>query len=252
MTGIYNVLEQLRRGEALSAKEREIHERGLVAVLAQLHDELDAAVLEAYDWHDLAPALIGKPGGTTPYKSAAARGQLPGFGHTDSGEPARLHPKPGSCPPSAAGSGGSGAGESEPFGQNQVTVPLDAEEMLLTRLVALNAERAAEEARGIVRWLRPEFQNPQGAKAAQETLIAGIAPEADGATPASRHPWPKALSEQVRAVRAALAEQPGPATPAQLAKSFKGAQAKRVTELLQTLDALGQARATEDGRFAPV
>ena len=86
MTGMYNVLEQLRRGEALSAKEREIHEQGLVAVLAQLHDELDAAVLDAYNWQDLAPALIGKPGGTTPYKSAGARGQLAGFGHTVSGE----------------------------------------------------------------------------------------------------------------------------------------------------------------------
>lgn len=42
MTGTYNFLEELRRGEALSAKEREIHEQGLVAVLAQLHDELDA------------------------------------------------------------------------------------------------------------------------------------------------------------------------------------------------------------------
>ena len=65
-------------------------------------------------------------------------------------------------------------------------------------------------------------------------------------------PWPKALSEQVRAVRAALVEQPAPATPAQLTQAFKGAQTKRVTELLQTLDALGQARSTEHGRFARV
>jgi hypothetical protein len=28
------------------------------------------------------------------------------------------------------------------------------------RLVALNAERAEAERRGIIRWLRPEFQNP--------------------------------------------------------------------------------------------
>jgi hypothetical protein len=31
---------------------------------------------------------------------------------------------------------------------------------LLDRLVALNAERAAEEAAGRIRWLRPDFQNP--------------------------------------------------------------------------------------------
>ena len=35
--------------------------------------------------------------------------------------------------------------------------PLRDEE-ILTRLVALNAERAAEEARGLIRWLRPEYQ----------------------------------------------------------------------------------------------
>ena len=37
------------------------------------------------------------------------------------------------------------------------------------RLVALNHERAEEERRGIVRWLRPEFQNPSGVK---QTAIA--------------------------------------------------------------------------------
>ncbi|WP_366929817.1 DNA methyltransferase, partial [uncultured Thiodictyon sp.] len=47
MTGMYNVLEQLRRGEPLRAKERQVHEQGLVSVLRQLHDELDAAVLAA-------------------------------------------------------------------------------------------------------------------------------------------------------------------------------------------------------------
>jgi hypothetical protein len=201
MTGVDNLLEQLRRGEALSAKERENHEQGLVAVLAQLHDELDTAVLEAYNWQDLAPALVGKPGGTTPYS----------------------HKSPEQS---------------------------EAEEALLGRLVTLNAERAAEESKGMIRWLRPEFQNPQGRKGAQETLIEGIAPEEETAPIAGKRPWPKTLSEQVRAVRAALAEQPGPATPAQLAKAFKGAQAKRVTELLQTLDAIGQARMTRDGRFA--
>jgi hypothetical protein len=39
-------------GTPLNAKEKAIHEKGLVAVLKQLHDELDAAVLDAYGWHD--------------------------------------------------------------------------------------------------------------------------------------------------------------------------------------------------------
>ena len=34
---------------------------------------------------------------------------------------------------------------------------------LLTRLVALNHERAAEEKRGLIRWLRPDYQNPSAA-----------------------------------------------------------------------------------------
>jgi hypothetical protein len=55
LTGMYNVLEKLRNGEALTAKDKTIHEQGLVSVLRTLHDELDAAVLEAYGWSDLGP-----------------------------------------------------------------------------------------------------------------------------------------------------------------------------------------------------
>lgn len=55
LTGMYNVLAKLRSGEPLTAKDKAIHESGLVAVLRQLHDELDATVLAAYGWSDLAP-----------------------------------------------------------------------------------------------------------------------------------------------------------------------------------------------------
>ncbi len=48
LTGLYNVLAALRDGRALSAKEKAIHTHGLVGVLRELHDELDAAVLAAY------------------------------------------------------------------------------------------------------------------------------------------------------------------------------------------------------------
>jgi hypothetical protein len=53
LTATYNVLEKLRAGEVLNAKEKVIHELGLVGVLKSLHDELDAAVLQAYGWPDL-------------------------------------------------------------------------------------------------------------------------------------------------------------------------------------------------------
>ena len=54
ITGMYNVLEKLRSGEALTAAERVLNEHALVSVLRSLHDELDLAVLGAYGWADLS------------------------------------------------------------------------------------------------------------------------------------------------------------------------------------------------------
>jgi hypothetical protein len=54
LTALYNVLEKLRGNQPLSAKDKTIHEHGLVGVLRSLHDELDAAVLAAYGWADLS------------------------------------------------------------------------------------------------------------------------------------------------------------------------------------------------------
>jgi hypothetical protein len=54
LTGLYNVLQALREGRPLTAKEKTIHQEGLVSVLKELHDELDAAVIHAYG---LAPGL---------------------------------------------------------------------------------------------------------------------------------------------------------------------------------------------------
>ena len=67
ITGMYNVLEKLRREGPLTAKEKEIHEQGLVSVLRELHDDLDRAVFSAYGWDDLAEKLVGRPGATTPW-----------------------------------------------------------------------------------------------------------------------------------------------------------------------------------------
>jgi hypothetical protein len=53
LTGLYNVLVKIGSGDtALNVKEKLTHEKGLVAVLKSLHDDLDAAVLDAYGWHD--------------------------------------------------------------------------------------------------------------------------------------------------------------------------------------------------------
>ena len=205
MTGMYNVLEKLRRGEPLGAKDKLIHEQGLVSVLRQLHDELDTAVLAAYGWEDLAPRLIGRPGGTSP-----------------------LPDKP--------------ADQAE------------GEEELLARLVALNRARAAEEARGLVRWLRPDFQCPSGTVPGEPASEAEL--ELVAAKPAAgpKAAWPKTLQEQFQALRAALAEQTvggGPIAAEQLARSFVRAPRAKVAELLTTLAALGHARRLDDGRYLP-
>jgi len=53
LTGMYNVLEALRADQPLDEAGRSINEMGLIGVLRSLHDELDAAVLQAYGWGDL-------------------------------------------------------------------------------------------------------------------------------------------------------------------------------------------------------
>ena len=71
MTGMYNVLERVRElnggiGEPLSASEKDVYDAALIGVLAEIHDEIDQVVLDAYGWDDLADALVGKVGGTLP------------------------------------------------------------------------------------------------------------------------------------------------------------------------------------------
>lgn len=178
LTGLYNVLAALRAGRALTAKEKTQHTQGLVGVLRELHDELDAAVLTAYG--------------------------LSADADTDA---------------------------------------------VLHRLVALNAERAHEEAQGHIRWLRPSFQNPQKTIQKQELLPhSDKALEGDliGQKSLSKQerkaaiPWPKALPEQIQALANALTAQPQ--TTAQLAAHFKGRSlAKALLPLLETLAVLGRA-----------
>ena len=115
------------------------------------------------------------------------------------------------------------------------------EQQLLTRLVALNHERAAEEKRGVIRWLRPDYQAP-GAAAAQQTEI-GLSDD-DEATPATAAAaaldWPAELPAQVAALRKLL-----PTVghdPERLAACFGRKSQKRsaqITAILDTLKALG-------------
>jgi hypothetical protein len=59
ITGMYNLLEKLRAGEPFTDKDREYNSKALVSTLKQIHDELDAAVLDAYGWpHDISDEEI--------------------------------------------------------------------------------------------------------------------------------------------------------------------------------------------------
>ena len=182
LTGIYNVLEKLRAGEPLTAKEKLIHDNGLVSNLKQLHDELDAAVFAAYGW------------------------------------PANM---------------------------------TDAE--ILERLVKLNTERAAEEVRGVIHWLRPEYQ----AKGQQEIKLEAKPAKktkTKPATPAKRMgklAWPGGMAERVQTVETALHAAGAAVAPEDLAKQFARAKPKDVAEILKTLETLGRARSAGEGKFRP-
>jgi hypothetical protein len=114
--------------------------------------------------------------------------------------------------------------------------------LILERLVALNAERAEEERRGIIRWLRPEFQNPAGAKSEQQTTMAGIEIEEKEteAKPRAAVAWPRELPAQIAAVRDLIAGNPAETwTLDRTTKAFKGAKRAQVQSVLDSLAALG-------------
>ena len=180
ITSLYNVMEKLRAGTPLDPKEQIIHEQGLVTVLRQFHDDLDAAVADA-------------------------------------------------------------------FGLS----PTASDDAILAHLAGLNAQRAAEEQSGEIRWLRPAFQT-LAAGAIQTTLATGEESSASSAKTAAKAPWPKTLAQQVQVVRSVLVALGAPINTATLAKSFKGAKADRVEEIMETLASLGQARALSGGRYVGV
>jgi hypothetical protein len=122
-------------------------------------------------------------------------------------------------------------------------------ESLLERLVALNAKRAAEEAAGTVRWLRPDFQarsagTQAGLDVAPEDEDTAATPAAAPAAPVVKRPWPADLPEQIKAVAELLATSPTPLALADLEARFqaRGRWRERLPVILDTLAALGRAR----------
>lgn len=182
LTGLYNVLEKLKAGAALSDKDEDVKDRGLVLILKELHETIDRLTAEAYRWpEDLS------------------------------------------------------------------------DEQILEKLVALNAERAREEAEGHVRWLRPDYQIPRFAKGAAartgELDLGATVVAIDKGLPA----WPKDRYEQPLAVEMVLAASAAPMDAAALARVFKGGGRKiegRVAQVLATLARYGRVTVLPNGRFA--
>ncbi|MGN6466546.1 MAG: hypothetical protein ACTHLP_13805 [Rhizobiaceae bacterium] len=182
LTGLYNVLEKLKAGEALTEKDEDVKDRGLVLILKELHETIDRLTAEAYGW------------------------------------PADL-----------------------------------SDEQILERLVALNAERAKEEAAGHVRWLRPDYQIPRFAKGAAAKTGELDLGESVVAIDKGKPAWPKDRYEQPLAVEAVLAASAAPLDAAALARAFKGGGKRiepRVAQALTNLARYGRVTTLPDGRFA--
>ena len=128
------------------------------------------------------------------------------------------------------------------------------EEVLLSRLVALNLERTAEEKRGTVQWLRPGYQMPRlevKAPQPEDEHIGTFDIELPDVT--ERPKWPTDGLEQIRLVRDLLAKAPAPTPPDAISSGLDGRNTakrrERVSEVLETLVATGLARKGEhDGQ----
>lgn len=162
LTQMYNVLEKLRAGTALEGDDLRIRDEGLVLILKELHDRLDALVFDAYGW------------------------------------------------------------------------PRDlSDEEIVTRLVALNKARAQEEARGLIRWLRPDYQKARAGVSApvepsetQDTMTLVVT-----AAKEQKPLFPTNEVERTAAVVAALANASGPVDAAAIAAGFR--QGKRIEPQVQ-------------------
>jgi hypothetical protein len=128
--------------KALTAKEKLIHDQGLVTVLRQIHDELDEAVLEAYGWGDLSANGTPCSGGLRPSIANEEAPQL---------SPNGIDAHRATLQDTSVASSDLSVSASQHFSVYQ--------DALLTRLVALNHARAAEEKHGLIRWLRPDYQH---------------------------------------------------------------------------------------------
>lgn len=177
LTALYNVLSRVRDGEALSAKDKDVLSRGRVLILKDLHDRIDAAVLQAYGW------------------------------------PENL-----------------------------------TEAEILVRLVELNQQRAEEERRGLIRWLRPDYQTAKlGALAHRADRVQALTPK-KSARPLPA--FPQDRKTQAGLVLDLLARSQGTLQAADIAARFKPAAhaETEIADILMSLSRLGEVETFDNGR----
>lgn len=118
-----------------------------------------------------------------------------------------------------------------------------SENEVLEKLVQLNLERAAEEKEGLVRYLRPEYQNPNGKTTGAQQLALDVVGDV---TSVESVVWPKSMPEQISAVRDYLLTAEQPLTKKEIARGFKGASVGKISPLLDSLVGLGLIQAGQE------
>jgi hypothetical protein len=128
----------------------------------------------------------------------------------------------------------------------------ESDAVLLERLVVLHTDRVSEERSGVVRWLRPSFQQKRFARAEDTAASLDLTEEEDATlAPAQRAlaklPWPSDTIGQITAVRSAVAMQS--ATIDHLVAGFVSAKREVLLRHLHALELLGEVTCDSDGHF---
>jgi hypothetical protein len=125
-----------------------------------------------------------------------------------------------------------------------------SDEEILANLVALNKERSEEEKRGLVRWLRPDYQIPRFAKGVDKQAASeeGAQVAAELVAAVEQKPsFPAGAVVQTAAVFAALASASAPLDAKAIAAQFRKTKTseKKIADVLASLARLGHV--TTDG-----
>ena len=125
-----------------------------------------------------------------------------------------------------------------------------ADEEVLERLVALNRARGDEEARGLVRWLRPDYQVPRfGSAEERRELALGEPTPRKTPAPAGKPLYPADDVAQTAVVMAALMRASGALDAGSIASGFRQGRrvAPRVAAVLLSLYRMGLVGTADGG-----